>query len=125
MVTLVIHCQHVYRLHHSNSAYMRYWGSAIRTLMGVWYKVSGSSSFQSSAARKAPVLLLGFAALFLPPLPRPFEAPRVEPDPREKDAFRLKPRFPPVETQGSGQSDQDQIPLRAMNIPHLLVKTHL
>ncbi len=50
--------------------------------------------------------------VFFPPLPRPLEVPRVELEPRENDAFRLKPRPPlpdPVDTQGSGQSDRANI----------------
>jgi hypothetical protein len=74
---------------------------------GIWNL--GPSAFQSSAARNAPVLLRGFAAPFFPPLPRPLEDPRVEVEPREKDAFRPKPRFPPVVTQGSGQSNGAKI----------------
>ena len=60
-----------------------------------------------SAARNAPVLLRGFVVVFFPLL-RPFEVPRVELEPRENEAFRLKPRplEDPVETQGSGQSSQ-------------------
>jgi len=53
-----------------------------------------------------PVLLRGFVVVLFPLL-RPLEVPRVELEPRENDAFRLKPRPPlvdPVETQGSGQS---------------------
>jgi hypothetical protein len=73
-----------------------------------WYQ-------SSSAARNTPVLLRGFVAAFFPPLPRPLEPPRVELEPRENDAFRLKPRPPlldPVETQGSGQSDRVKISTR-------------
>ena len=70
---------------------------------------SGPSAFQLSAARNAPVLLRGFAAPFFPPLPRPLEVPHATPEPHEKDAFRLRPRFPPAETQGSGQSNGAEI----------------
>src|SRR5579863_5253325 len=93
----------------SNSANMRY-----RRFSCARYMVSEPlAAFQSSAAPNVPILLRGFAAPFFPPLPlplpRPRAAPRVEPEPREKDAFRLKPWFPPVETQGSGQSNQVKI----------------
>lgn len=64
---------------------------------------SSASQGHSSAAPNAPVLLRGFVAALFPPLPRPLEVARVELEPW-KDALRLKPRLPLVETQGSGQS---------------------
>lgn len=75
------------------------------------WRVCSQWYHSSSAARNAPVLLRGFAVDFFPLL-RPLEVPRLELEPREYDAFRLKPRPPladPVETQGSGQSGQAKI----------------